>query len=249
MSNMMLVMIMTMFVVSKTMVNKTQLHWKERMVAISWHYMYPRKKKKQFQEELGVTGSTEKSTRGRKKSGRKGKTPQKLSNKEHVMINEIVDVEGKCLANDDIYFSTLACAEAEAEQEKIQLQKAERQARIMQQKLQAEEHRKKRLQLEQQNVKTTCKVDQARKKYKRKFDKFLHSYKTKRGTKEVKQWLDTQVTRTSSNDDVDSDNEIVFRKNRPFLNIPKRNTEAYAIARELINDDNLSICRDTGIMK
>ena len=66
---------------------------------------------------------------------------------------------------------------------------------------------------------------------------------------ELNDWLETQVNMTSTVIDVDE--EIQFRKNSPALHtlIPNKLGSIYDIAKDLIDDDKLSVCRDTRIMK
>ena len=49
------------------------------------------------------------------------------------------------------------------------------------------------------------------------------------GVKQVDKWLSTQCNKDSS--EVDStDEEVLFKRDTPFLNIPRCNTEAHNIA-------------------
>ena len=112
------------------------------------------------------------------------------------------------------------------------------------------------LQIQQQTIKDQKKVTQARNKYEKelaKFEKTKPIEKFVEKKKDLDSWLHEQVEHTSTQIESQSedDDEIQFKtlKDGPFMNIPRRNTEAYHIARTLIDDDNLSVCRDTGVMK
>ena len=68
--------------------------------------------------------------------------------------------------------------------------------------------------------------------------------------KELDSWLQSQLEHTSTCIFSEDESEIEFnlRKNIDHK-IPSHAGSVYNVAKELINDDNVSICRDTGIMK
>ena len=123
---------------------------------------------KQFQEEVAIVNRPPWAHR---KSGKYAKN-QEPTDKELVMVASIVEGDDRALTNDEAYISVLRATEKEKLKAKDELLQAEREAKVIQEKLEAQEHKRQRLLLQQQTVKNAKKITQAKKKYERDLHKF-----------------------------------------------------------------------------
>ena len=140
------------------------------------------------------------------------------------------------LANDQIYFSELSKVQQEAQDIDKQIEVEQREAKLFQEQIAAEEKWKKLIQLRQQ-----------RQRYEKKINKANKHDKKRDNQHELEGWLQNQLNSTLSQG---SDGSIGSSSKLVPIGIPvKKSDRINLIAEELANDDNLSICRDTGIMR
>ena len=159
----------------------------------------------------------------------------------------------------DISFADLEKAKLDNEQADKLLKEKEMQAKILQETLQAEEKKCKALKLQQQITRTERKVQQEKNRYLKEQQKNQKSRESETiaprlrtgnqtAKKELDSWLKTQRNLTSSRLLSDSDSSEIESVKSKIPQIQKT-ASIYSIAKDLINDEKLSVCRDMGIMK
>ena len=153
-------------------------------------------------------------------------------------------------ADDGNYQTELAIVEKEREAARQMLLHSEREAKLMEDKLKAEEDRKKARQLQQKAKKTEKKVIQQKERYEKELQK-------QRADHDHDSWVNTPVREPIIDDYLFIDDNTgpqnikdKHTNNIDFIPIDKNEKQTYVdIARELINDENVSICRETGIYR
>ena len=156
----------------------------------------------------------------------------------------------------DVVLSELERAKKENLEAEELLQQQEVKAEILQQRLQAEEKRHKALKIQQQNNKASKKVSTSKTRYEKDLQKSTKKKQAEQiaepialpvsqAKKALDSWLQTQSNLTSSH--IEEFNEI--KSIHSHIPMIERCGSVYKIAKELITDDNLSVCRETGIMK
>ena len=138
----------------------------------------------------------------------------------------------------------LAIVEQERREAREFLLRSEKEAKIMENRLQAEEDRKRARQLQQKTKKNEKKVKQQRERYEKMYGK-------QKGVQhDLESWLNSPVGELDIDFLLMDDEHCEQPKPNYDLIPPKKKVEKQKyldIASELIDDENVAICRDTGI--
>ena len=164
--------------------------------------------------------------------------------------------------NDSFTISDLEQARQENRKAKELLAQQEIEAQILAEKLETEERKCKAIKLQQQINRQQKKVQQEKVRYDKEIKKIGKTNEqnkeiiidkreppTANAKKQLDSWLQTQRNMSTGrwqHESDTSDDETGPKKMIPSI---ENVGSVYNIAKDLINDEKLSICRDTGIMK
>ena len=183
---------------------------------------------------------------------KKGKLPKETKNsKKKNLVTPV-------LANDEIYNEQCLIVEREREAAKQMLLHQEREAKLVHDKMQAAEDKKRARQLELKTKKANKKLQQDKQRYEKQILKEENKItKTKAELSkqdDVESWLNSPINSENMLQFLDTQGEIEGteddnKERLPFM-LPPRDKDKYlTIANELADDDKVSICRDTGIYR
>ena len=175
------------------------------------------------------------------------------------------------LADDNLFATEMAEADKSSQAAKDMLIHAEREAQLIKQRLEEQNNCRKLLQLQQQNAKNDKRLKTVTNKLDKEWNKFAKNtnmrqagYQDKHGkgdkhgkarnSNALNEWLDEQAGQTDGyTTDSHSDKEYIPDKrdkgdSSHCLIIPREGS-IYDIAKDIMEDDNVSICRKTGVMR